>query len=68
MLFRPENESDLVRPLCVCLGYLTTCEGNFLEWGTEDAKTWCWKEGTTGALALLHPTSGDVGLTKYQAL
>ena len=66
--FQSENEEHMMRSLCYSLGYLTTCERNFLQEPISDASY--EHEGPCGNLQLLHPCVGSdaPNLTKYQGL
>ena len=68
-LFRPEYEADVVRPLCVLLGYLAPTEAtvNLLEVSAQDEHLQLY-EGQVGALELLHPCLEKPECTEYQIL
>ena len=61
------NESELVRPLCLLLGFLNVEDGRDLR-GAGASVSDLRFEGTGGSLELLHPCPDMPGLTKYQAL
>ena len=67
IFFVDENEFDLVRPLCLLLGFLNVEDGRDLR--TVGASVSDLRfEGSGGSLELLHPCQELPGLTKYQAL
>ena len=67
--FRPENEVDVVRPLCVLLGYLVSndTDVDLLSVPSSEGELRRY-EGDTGALELFHPCYEKPECTKYQVL
>ena len=65
--FVDANEFDLVRPLCLLLGFLNVEDDRDLRSSGASVADLRF-EGTGGGLELLHPWQELVGWTKYQAL
>ena len=65
--FVDANEIDLVRPLCLILGFLNVEDDHDLRSHGASAEDFGF-EGSGGGLELLHPCQEIPGLTKYQAL
>ena len=65
--FKPEYEADVIRPLCILLGYLTDATVNLFE-NPPSAAGLLQHEGEVGALERLHPCFDKPECTKYQAL
>ena len=61
------NEYDLVRPLCLILGFLNVDDDHDLRLHGASVADFRF-EGAGGGLELLHPCEEIPGLTKYQAL
>ena len=66
--FKPECEAEVIRPLCVLLGYLKSTDAALDLLKEAPAAALLHNEGEHGALELLHPCLEKPGRTKYQVL
>ena len=67
-LFKPEYEADVLRPLCILLGYLRSTDANVNLLGSNPFAAGLLHQEGEVALELLHPCFEKPECAKYQVL